>query len=730
MALTMNPQGWDAADAGNVTVGSPTMSTRRSGPDDCAANGSSKTSGLEDYSHALEVKLTMKTALLDEALQRHMNLQARLYALEEGISWKDAQLEAAARQTAATMRSRMEWREQSTRMEEENCWLRDALLERDDKYDQLLKIVDFQKLELQALQQQQFQQQQLLASPRRPTLSGDVEDLEASSSQLVRRLTHQLKEMNQKNVLLQEQLRLRSGSDEPSAFGNFLPDMDEPPELSNVAPREAYALIGRRAADRLLCGLPLPLRVQATGGSPYGRQHLPSDGLESDANGELMVSPRKESQGSEIEKDSHGSWRWNNRVGRESLRRLSSARENIATGGWIPEDLLEDDEDEFEDEGGEGSAPRSPRSPRSPLSAQTSQRSRVLSSPPAAEGQPQASAFHIPPAELSPAVSGGDLPAMIATTSSREPPAGISASRQLSQQLAVERPPDPRPVSPVLSAPNILIARRVTTPPPELSSAFDSGHRRTASTGTSVSVLSAPPGRAEVSPQRAPSAPLSVGSPGSARRASVPDMMRTTTILSPTPTSGHAGTAVASTCTRRTSFLGVPPRAPPAQPQPASPQGAPPPKLTAQISNLHRAAFGATPPYASTPPLGTTPPLFGSTSSSVPAGHPRELPRDKMSPPVPLGAIGAPGSAALGSAASAASSPRYKSPPPYSTGHVYGSTPPVGTTPTYNWDTGTPDQQTAMAMVQAANARSAAAASAAASAAAAATARQQPPRYG
>eukprot|EP00927_Polykrikos_kofoidii_P036951 TRINITY_DN31136_c0_g1_i1.p1 TRINITY_DN31136_c0_g1~~TRINITY_DN31136_c0_g1_i1.p1 ORF type:complete len:782 (+),score=140.44 TRINITY_DN31136_c0_g1_i1:80-2347(+) len=191
-----------------------------------------KRSQLEEYTHALEVRLTVKTALLDEALSVHQSLNARLAVLEQGLSCKDAALDAVSRKCEEASRASNVWRENAERLEEENVWLRDLLMERHADQSNLVKL-----LEVQAQQH---------TSPR---LSPLTEDDDAQRSPKVECLFQELKESNQRNVLLEEQLRVRSGSGDPG-FRSTEKE-DELPEFDALRPDDAWAFVGRRAADRL-----------------------------------------------------------------------------------------------------------------------------------------------------------------------------------------------------------------------------------------------------------------------------------------------------------------------------------------------------------------------------------------------------------------------------------------------------------------------------------------------
>ncbi|CAE8598612.1 unnamed protein product, partial [Polarella glacialis] len=104
---------------------------------------------LEDYVHKLEMQLSMKSTMLEEALRLHSSFQARLHALEEGITWKDGQLAVLMQQSAEAWqraseasRDRTAWRERSERLEEENCVLRDELMQSADTNEQLRQLLE------------------------------------------------------------------------------------------------------------------------------------------------------------------------------------------------------------------------------------------------------------------------------------------------------------------------------------------------------------------------------------------------------------------------------------------------------------------------------------------------------------------------------------------------------------------------------------------------------------
>lgn len=203
--------------------------------------GGNGATNLEDYAHNLEMKLTMKSALLEEAVQFHQSLENRLAMLEQGLSWKDAQLEEIVRQNEEACHRSAAWQRRAEHLEEENCVLRDALLEHADKNDQLQQL-----LEVQARHHS--------TSPKMTgNASGDAAAGDAAEAQQahVQRLEQKLKESNQKMLLLEEQLRIRSGSDYLGR--DTVGELGALPELGLLAPADAWAAVGRGAADRI-CG--------------------------------------------------------------------------------------------------------------------------------------------------------------------------------------------------------------------------------------------------------------------------------------------------------------------------------------------------------------------------------------------------------------------------------------------------------------------------------------------
>lgn len=189
---------------------------------------------LEEYAHDLEMKLAMKATLLEEALQLHHGLEIRLSSLESGLSWKDAQIEVLARRIDEACREKAAWRERAERLEEENCVLRDALLERSEEIAQLRQLLEGHARR---------------SSPRWSAFAA----LPDEQQKVCDRLSQQLKELNQKNVLLEEQLRIRSSSDD-CGFRAAAPNLDAMPEFGVVLPESTWASVGRGASDRF-CGV-------------------------------------------------------------------------------------------------------------------------------------------------------------------------------------------------------------------------------------------------------------------------------------------------------------------------------------------------------------------------------------------------------------------------------------------------------------------------------------------
>lgn len=179
---------------------------------------------LEAYAHTLEMKLAKKKALLNEATKLHDSLAARLFRLEEGLSLKDVQLESLTRQNEEVREESSAWRQRAVLLEEENAALRDALLERSEEYNRLLQIVE--------------------AMPHQGSAR-----LGPSDEPAIQRMVQQLKDSRQKAFLLEEQLRLRSGPDADRGA----PELSVFPDLDVVSPADAWARVGRGAADRI-CG--------------------------------------------------------------------------------------------------------------------------------------------------------------------------------------------------------------------------------------------------------------------------------------------------------------------------------------------------------------------------------------------------------------------------------------------------------------------------------------------
>merc|ERR1719326_1564091 len=73
---------------------------------------------LEEYAHMLEMKLTMKSTLLDEAVHLQQGLSSRLTVLEHGLTWKDAELQAMSRQSDEACKSALIWQQCAERLEE------------------------------------------------------------------------------------------------------------------------------------------------------------------------------------------------------------------------------------------------------------------------------------------------------------------------------------------------------------------------------------------------------------------------------------------------------------------------------------------------------------------------------------------------------------------------------------------------------------------------------------
>lgn len=185
------------------------------------------TSRLEEYAHTLEMKLAMKSALLEESTRLHQTLEERLAVLEEGISWKEAQLsmlerhsEEAWERAGEVCRERDCWRERAERLEEENCVLRDAVLERAEESDRLMQLLEVQ--------------QQAIASSPSPQL--------------------RCEEVGQ---MAAPQLHASAGpwvQQGPEGLGQVLLEPLALLELRALPPADAWATVGHGAADRF-CGL-------------------------------------------------------------------------------------------------------------------------------------------------------------------------------------------------------------------------------------------------------------------------------------------------------------------------------------------------------------------------------------------------------------------------------------------------------------------------------------------
>lgn len=200
----------------------------------------------------LEMKLTQKSVLLDEAMQLQEGLGVRLSVLEHGLSWKDAQLQEISRQNDEACRSAASWQQRAERLEEENCVLRDALLEHADQNEQLQQALS---IEVQARQYDMLQMQQVQAAANitSTNLAGGMSpEHRRESEEMIEMLRKQLKESNQKTLLVEEQLRIRSGFDplghDSDPMGAALS------ELALLPAADAWAVVGRGAADRI-CGV-------------------------------------------------------------------------------------------------------------------------------------------------------------------------------------------------------------------------------------------------------------------------------------------------------------------------------------------------------------------------------------------------------------------------------------------------------------------------------------------
>lgn len=215
---------------------------------------------LEEYAHGLEMKLTMKSGLLDEAIRLQQDLGARLAVLEEGLTWKDAQLQETSQQNDEAWRSAAAWQHRAERLEEDNCVLRDALVERTEQsaaeIDRLQHLVEIQAHQHQlamvsASQAAARSAAQAALAHAASVASGGPGDKQ--KDEVIEHMKKQLRESNQKTVLLEEQLHIRSGFDSlghdaAPEFGGALP------ELALLPPADAWAAVGRGAADRI-CGV-------------------------------------------------------------------------------------------------------------------------------------------------------------------------------------------------------------------------------------------------------------------------------------------------------------------------------------------------------------------------------------------------------------------------------------------------------------------------------------------
>jgi len=113
---------------------------------------------LHAYARALEARLAAQDVAIEEEVLMHQDIEKRLAELEEGICWRDSQLDATTRQLADMWRNTSEWQQRAMRLEEEIAVLRDALLERTTEGEKL-------KVHLQA--QQDLQNDEgAMASPK------------------------------------------------------------------------------------------------------------------------------------------------------------------------------------------------------------------------------------------------------------------------------------------------------------------------------------------------------------------------------------------------------------------------------------------------------------------------------------------------------------------------------------------------------------------------------------
>lgn len=201
---------------------------------------------LEEYAHGLEKKLLLKSNVLDQAVRLHQGLTTRLDVLENGLSWKDAQIEELTRENEDLCKISASWQQRAERLEEDNCALRDALIEKVDQNEQLQELLN---LEMQSRQQ----------SPEKPPIvSSDNADASvmlslSQQTELLKQnelLKKQVKETIQKTVLLEEQLRMRSGREVVADLGGAYP------EMASLRPKDAWDSVGLGAADRIYGSVP------------------------------------------------------------------------------------------------------------------------------------------------------------------------------------------------------------------------------------------------------------------------------------------------------------------------------------------------------------------------------------------------------------------------------------------------------------------------------------------
>jgi len=98
-----------------------------------ATSASGRIVELENTNHRLRSELAEKSRLIRDMMQLQATLDARFAALEEGLSWKDGQLEVLSQQHVEACRSRAAWQSRAEQLEEEMQVLRSALLERADE---------------------------------------------------------------------------------------------------------------------------------------------------------------------------------------------------------------------------------------------------------------------------------------------------------------------------------------------------------------------------------------------------------------------------------------------------------------------------------------------------------------------------------------------------------------------------------------------------------------------